>query len=127
MLSLIRNFLALFKRRQFVIEVKGPLPILDKSANESIKTLQHHTGFVELTNRLKIQRAFLETTLKRDRNADMLSLQHAIYWSEYWEREVESAVNKRPAPKHIEPDYDVMAEFQKINGAITNVSQKAPQ
>lgn len=123
---MLSKFLALFKR-QFVIEIKAPLPTLDKTANESIKTLQHHSGFVELTNRLKIQRAFLETTLKRDPNANMVSLQQAIYWSEYWEREVESAVNKRPAPKYVEAEYDVMAEFQKINGAINGVSQKAPQ
>lgn len=127
MLSLIRSLLARFKRPVFVIEVKAPLPVLDKSANESIKTLAHHNGFVELTNRLKIQRAFLETKLKRDPSVDLVSLQQAIYWSEYWEREVETAVNKRPAPKYVEADFDVMAEFQKINGAITGVSQKAPQ
>lgn len=124
---MLQFLISLFKRRQFVIEVKAPLPTIDRGALESIKTLQHHSGFVELMNRLKIQRAFLETTLKRDPNANMVSLQQAIYWSEYWEREVEAAVNKRPAPKYIEPDFDVMAEFQKINGAIAGVSQKAPQ
>ncbi len=117
----------LFKRPVYVIEVKGAVPTLDKDALESIKTLQYHTGFIELMNRLKIQRAYLETTLKRDPNANMNSLQQAIYWSEYWEREVEAAVNKRSIPKHIEADYDVMAEFQKINGAIERVSLKAPQ
>lgn len=124
---MLQRFLALFKQPTYVIEIKAPLPVLDKGALESIKTLQHHSGFVELTNRLKIQRAFLETTLKRDPNANLVSLQQAIYWSEYWEREVEAAVNKRPAPKHIEVDFDVMAEFQKINGAINGVSQRSPQ
>lgn len=122
-MSLILNFLKLFKRQVFVIEVKAPLPTLDKEAGESIKLLQHHAGFVELTNRLKIQRAYLETTLKRDPNANLTSLQQAIYWSEYWEREVDRAVNKRATPKYVEPEYDVMAEFQKINGAIERVSQ----
>lgn len=78
-------------------------------------------------NRLKIQRAFLETTLKRDPNADMSSLQHAIYWSEYWEREVEHIVHKRGAPKTVEVDFDVMAEFQRINAGIEGVSRKSPQ
>lgn len=123
MIDLLRR---LFKPT-FVIEIKAPLPTIDKGALESIKTLQHHSGFVELTNRLKIQRAFLETTLKRDPNANLISLQQAIYWSEYWEREVDAAVNKRPAPKHIEPEFDVLAEFNKINAGIAGVSQKAPQ
>lgn len=127
MLSLIRNFLALFKRSVYVIEIKAPLPVLDKEAGDAIKTLQHHNGFIELTNRLKIQRAYLETTLKRDPNANMISLQQAIYWSEYWEREVDRAVNKKATPKYIEPEFDVMGEFNRINGAIERVSQKAPQ
>ena len=126
-MSFLRQWISKLFKPVYVVEIKAPLPVLDKDALESIKTLQYHSGFVELTNRLKIQRAMLETTLKRDPSADMRSLQLAIYWSEYWEREVDAAVNKRPAPKHIEVTYDVLAEFEKINGAIQGVSQKAPQ
>lgn len=126
MISVIGLLKRLFKPT-YVIEMKAPIPTLDKEAAESIKTLQYHNGFIELMNRLKIQRAYLETTLKRDPNADLVALQQAIYWSEYWERQVDAAVNKRPVPKHIEPDFDVMAEFQKINQAIEGVSQRPPQ
>jgi hypothetical protein len=123
LISVISLLRRLFKPA-YVVEVKGSLPRLDKSANEAIKTLSHHAGFVELMNRLKIQRAYLETTLKRDPNANMISLQQAIYWSEYWERVVEEAVNKRSAPTYVEPEYDVMAEFQRINGAIQRVQRE---
>jgi hypothetical protein len=99
------------------------LPTVDKTANESIKTLQYHPGFVELMNRLKIQRAFLETTLKRDPNANLLALQSAIYWSEYWEREVEHAISKRATPRQVEAEFDVLAEFERINAGIVGVSQ----
>lgn len=107
--------------------MKSSVPTIDKEANESIKTLQYHAGFVELMNRLKIQRAFLETQLKRDPNANMSSLQHAIYWSEYWEREVNAVVHKRGTPHTVEVDFDVMAEFQRINAGIQGVSLKSPQ
>lgn len=122
-MKFLKSLLALFRKPIYLIEVRGSLPTVDKTANESIKTLQYHTGFVELMNRLKIQRAFLETTLKRDPNADMVSLQQAIYWSEYWEREVEHLVSKKSAPRQIEPEFDVMAEFERINAGIVGVSQ----
>jgi hypothetical protein len=116
-----QKFLKLFKRPRIVIEVKAPLPTIDKSATEAIKTLQYHSGFIELMNRLRIQRAYLETTLKRDPKADMNSLQHGIYWSEYWEREVGNAINKHSASVSVEATQDVLAEFNKINGAIERI------
>ena len=121
--NLLKSLLAIFRKPIYVIEIKGTIPTLDKSALESIKTLQYHAGFIELLNRLKIQRAYLETQLKRDPNADMRSLQQAIYWSEYFEREVEAAVNKRTVPRQVEAEFDVMAEFEKINAGIVGVSR----
>ena len=111
-------------KRPVVIEILAPLPVLDKEANEYIKTLQYHPGFLELMNRLKIQRAFLETRLKRDPAANMRDLQAAIYWNEFWERSVHELVHRHKLVVTQVHESDLTEEFNKINNAVERVSNK---
>jgi Mg2+ and Co2+ transporter CorA len=112
-------------KAQFVfIEVPKGAAHPSQDAAESISTLQYHTGFVALMDRLDVQRYALETSLKRSKHEtieEVYFLQAGILWLDYLRQTVDKMVYKREEV-HIQPTQTEDAEFARMCQFIERVS-----
>jgi hypothetical protein len=107
----------------YLVQIDSAVPQINKSADESIKTLQFHPGFIEVHNRLRYQRALLQTKLETGRNTheDDIWLKSGIFWAKFYHAEVDRLVNKREVPKALATTDDVQAEFDRVNSQFERV------
>jgi hypothetical protein len=97
-----------------VVEIERPKP-LDEGARESVLSLQHHPGFQYLIGKLKLQRASLDSILKRNRHDDMRTvdfLQSGIAWMSYLEEFVNKEVYNAGKPPSRPAQEDEVSLFK---------------
>ena len=129
-----RGFIAWCKRQcnarpktppyYIVLERKG-VPVLRKEDDAAIASLRDHPGMVALLNRLRLQRAFLESKLLTVRHEDIRNvdlLQSGCAWSRYIESEVTRAVEGLKAKNVVSSTTDEVEEFERIKSAIESVT-----
>lgn len=118
------KFLELFKSDPPIVIRLQQRIVSDPSDNVAIASLETHPGFWALMNRLRVQKAILESRLYSKRAKDIREvdfLQSGISWLEYIENVCSRATNTE-VEAVIEPaQYDVKAEFDKINSFIERV------
>ena len=109
-----------------VVEIPLPRPSIEASHDllESVRTLAAHPGFTYLLNKLKVQRAALETTLVSSRHAslrDVEFIQSGIFWTGWLQSQLELAVLRlRPGATRPASDEEVVA-FQEALRTIETV------
>ena len=91
---------------------------------DSIRALAVHPGFVALMNRLKLQRAVLQTTLDTKKHSDIRvvdDLQNGLKWLDYLQNEVNKAVSKKAEAKAVAVRPTEQQEFDKVFRLIEGV------
>jgi hypothetical protein len=112
-------------RETLVVEIPAPrqIPQLDKDVASSVATLQGHPGFQWLLQRLRIQRAQLQSALSSQRQAtltDVEFLQSGIAWTCWLEAQLAKAVGYQEprvpqAPYDAERDaFDEVSKFIEV-------------
>jgi hypothetical protein len=112
-----------------VIEVEKPNPALelDPETPRAIASLAGNPGFQALMNRLRIQKALLNSALRGNKHESLIEvnrLQSGIAWINWLDRQVALEVTKseREQPR---PAYDVeQQEFERMAAAITIVGKQ---
>lgn len=99
-----------------------PVPMVEDE--ESIRSLATHPGFVALMNRLKLQRAVLQTTLDTKKHSDIRvvdDLQAGLKWLDYLQSEVNRTVNRKAEAKAVAVRPSEQQEFDKVFRLIQGV------
>lgn len=92
----MKKFRLLLKRGSHFIEVEKAVKLdpMSPELREQIRTLQHHPGFVYLSNKLSVQKAAVQHSLNEGYNLDEKALrfhQAGIFWLSYLQRELAAA------------------------------------
>lgn len=97
------------------LQANSKLPELTGDLRESLKTLSLYPAFQYLLQRLRFQKAAMETTLREGINlteTQLRYLQAGIFWAGQMEKDItvltQSSPNSRPAQE------DEHAEFEKV-------------
>lgn len=104
-----------------VIEVPQghKLPELNGDLKESLKALYNHPGFQYLLQRLRFQKAAMESTLREGINLTEIQLRYlqaGIFWASQLEKDISSLTQSRPTQREAFPDE--ATEFAKIRQGI---------
>jgi hypothetical protein len=110
--------------RWTIVELEKPVPVLEHTDDAAILSLKGHPGITALLNRLRLQRAVLESQLLtrhfKDLN-DVNFLQSGISWSRIFESEIRNAT-KNLEMKEQRPAADFEIEqFEEIKKAIESI------
>lgn len=113
-----------------VVEVDKPTSIIDKSDEAAIASLENHPGAIALLNRLRLQRALLETQLltthfKDLRDADFV--QSRIAGLGYVESQIRSATKNLSDKKTRLATATEVEEFQKVLSSIESIRTTNPE
>jgi hypothetical protein len=119
------NFFKRFKQIQFVEVPKG-LPQLDHAGRLALAGLAEHPGFNYLINRIRIQRAALESGLKYGQHQnmnDVLALQSGIRWLTWVENQFLLAVERPSQKAPRDPNADELEALQNALSFIEGVGE----
>lgn len=110
------------------VEVPQPLPLgaLTNEAKDSLVSLQAHPGFQYLLAKLKLEKAVLETKLKRARHKDMRDvefIQSGIFWAEWLEMQVAKLVTKSNPTMLSKPTLSEEALIREMQAAVETVGE----
>ena len=106
-----------------IVEIDSRLNLI-RGDDDSIASLAQHPGFVALTNRFQMQKAFLEAKLKRERQKrteDYFNLQNGIEWADFYNAQVDKAVMKKKEVQAVLPKPNERAEFERVFAQFTGV------
>jgi hypothetical protein len=99
-MKFLRRVFGLREEKYKIVEVE-PYRLLDKEFRESARLLPNNPGFIWLMQKLRLQRALLESELKRRQPtlADVEWLQNGIKWLSWIESTIneETKMPKRPS------------------------------
>lgn len=115
-----------------VLEVAQASPghELDKETQAAIASLAGNPGFEALMEKLKLQRAMLESRLRTDhfkRLEDVFSLQAGIFWLDWLRRQVAQETN-RVEPEPMRRPFEIEeSELLKVQQALTLIGMDPVQ
>jgi len=114
-----------------IVEVDKPRPHLawDKEARETVLSLQHHPGFVILTDRLSNQAALLKAQLENTRFAskeDFEFVQSGIFWCKWLKQQV-AAATTRASQTAVDAAKEDEEAFKELQASLIRVGDKGPQ
>lgn len=115
--------LSLFSK-PIVVELAAERKKISADSEASIVLLSEHPGFLALMDRLAIQKAYMESQLKKNRHEDIRqvdSLQNGIQWIEYLQDEVDKRVHKRTRAKALQIEAEANDELTLIRSAIERI------
>lgn len=110
-----------------VIELKGfsPAHDWDKETSAQVRLLATNPGFTALVDKLKLQRAVLESALARGKHTsirDVDILQAGIRWISWMELTVQREVFNNERAEAARPPFDLeQKEFARMQEALTLV------
>lgn len=107
-----------------IVEVEKPVPITDHSDDAAMASLQNHPGVTALLNRLRLQRAALETRLLTTQHKDLNDvylLQSRISGLGFAELEIRNATKNLEVRRQRPASIHEIEQFEKIKAAIESV------
>ena len=117
----------LFNRFKLVkVEVPATLEVTPEG-RKSLAALREHPGFRYLINKLKLQRAALESALKYQIHDDIRQvarLQEGIRWMHWLENQFLLAVQHPVRMEERDPNAEELAALQRSLDAIEGVGDK---
>jgi hypothetical protein len=106
------------------VPVGAIIPDYDEEVQKAIRSLDSHPGFEAVLNKLRLQKALVESALKKQKYEhieDYYYLQAMVHGLEYTENFLKSEVKKGKTQKPRE-SFDIEAEqFQRISAALQMV------
>jgi len=99
-----------------------PTPMVEDE--ESIRALATHPGFLAICNRLKLQRAAIQTILDTKKHADIRAvddLQAGLKWLGFLQSEVDKTIFKKAEAKAVAVRPTERQEFDKVYRLIEGV------
>jgi hypothetical protein len=105
-----------------VVLTDRPVPMVEDE--ESIRALATHPGFVALCNRLKLQRAALQTMLDTKKHPDIRAvddIQAGLKWLGFLQSEVDKTVFRKAEAKAVAVRPTERQEFDKVFRLIEGV------
>ena len=110
--------------RWTIVEVEKPVPITDHSDDAAMASLQDHPGVTALLNRLRLQRAVLETRLLATQHKDLNDvylLQSRISGLGFAELEIRNATKNLEVRRQRPASIQEIEQFEKIRSSIESV------
>lgn len=110
-----------------IVEVMAPkAEPLDGAGKAALATLKDHPGFEFLINRLRLQRATLQTALTNREHAslnDVITIQAGIRWLTWLENQFLSSVGSASTRETRSPNEDEVIAFQQALAAIEGIGK----
>lgn len=100
-----------------------PLPVIEDE--EAIRRLKDDPGFKMLMNRLRVQKAVVDTALRKGKHDDIRqvdNLQQATFWMEWLEDQVNKAVAKKKEVHYAEPTPSQAEQFDQVFALIQDAN-----
>jgi hypothetical protein len=119
--------LKLFKRKLTLVEIPKPSPSLDPAGRKALAGLAEHPGLSYLINKIRLQRAALESALKYGQHQsmnDVLGLQSGIRWLTWVENQFLLAVEHPGNTVVRDPNEDELAALANSLAFIEGVGDK---
>ena len=107
-----------------VIEVEKPVPVLDRSDDSALESLAKHPGMIALLNRLRLQKAALESQVlsKKFKDLDDVNFLLAnISGLRIAELEIRSATKNLEIRRQRPASIQESEQFEKIRSSIESV------
>jgi hypothetical protein len=119
----------LFKRSKQVqiVEVPKGMPSLDLAGRKALAGLAEHPGLNYLINKIRLQRAALESALKYGQHQnmnDVLGLQSGIRWLTWVENQFLLAVERPSSVERRDPNADELTALEQSLSFIEGVGEK---
>lgn len=113
----------LFKRSKplQIVEIPKGMPSLDQAGRKALAGLAEHPGLNYLINKIRLQRASLESALKYGQHQgmnDVLGLQQGIRWLTWTENQFLLAVERPGNAQPRDPNDD---ELLALQSALANI------
>jgi hypothetical protein len=118
--------LKLFKRKLTLVEIPKPSPSLDPAGRNALAGLAEHPGLSYLINKIRLQRAALESGLKYGAHQnmnDVLTLQAGIRWLTWVENQFLLAVERPSKLDQRDPNADEYAALSQALSFIEGVGE----
>lgn len=116
------KFLFKPQREYLIIEVPATRTHIrwDEETKASVRTLDHHPGFLAVVDKVNLQKAMLVAQLTNTFHKDLRQvdyLQAGVFWLGLLERLVQSATNIG-SKQYISPEDEDMQAFREIDSQI---------
>jgi hypothetical protein len=115
-----------FRRKLKIVEVPRPSPSLDPGGRLALAGLAEHPGLNFLVNKIRLQRAALESGLKYGDHKsmnDVLTIQAGIRWLTWVENQFLLAVERPGNVTSRDPNLDEYAALEQALSYIEGVGE----
>lgn len=110
-----------------ILEVEKPAPRLSREDSINIASLAEHPGFHALLNKLRIQKAILETALRTKQHTSLQevgSLQAGINWINWLDKQVLQSAGRQEESKPRDAFELEVKELERMAAALDIIGRE---